>query len=223
MSTVEQRLYLLRHAESQTVTEDGRLRSGGDVPLTERGHQMARALAPYFAPLRLTRFHSSDQLRARQTAQKAGGEGVTVIAHAALREISVGDGEGQDAATAFAAVPGFLFDPDVAMPGGETPRQVRERAGRELDRLLGEEAGAPAVAIVGHGNMNRMLLSHMLGLELRNALRIRQDWAGVNVLERRDGAWSVGALNWNLGGMREFGLTRRVDGVAPEVWQRLGR
>jgi phosphoserine phosphatase len=223
MGAIEQRLYLIRHAESQTVTEDGRLQSGGDVPLTERGHQMARALAPCFAPLGLTRIHSSDQLRARQTAQGAGGEGVTVIAHPALREISVGDGEGVDAATAFAAVPGFLFDPDVAMPGGETPRQVRQRAGWELDRILGEEAGAPAVAIVGHGNMNRMLLSHLLGLELARALRIRQDWAGVNVLELRDGTWGIGALNWNLGGMREFGLTRRVDGVAPEVWQRLGR
>ena len=112
--------------------------------------------------------------------------------HTPLREISVGDGEGMDAAIAFSAVPGFLRDPDVAMPGGEAPRQVRERAGRELDRILIEQADAPVVAVVGHGNMNRMLLSHLLGIELERALRIRQDWAGVNVLERRDGAWTIG-------------------------------
>ncbi len=222
-SAVAQRLVLMRHAESETVTPDGRMQSGGDVPLTERGWKMARALAPFLAPLGLTHVHASDQLRARQTAQAAGGDRVTVIAHPALREISVGDADGTDAAAAFAAVPGYLRDPDIAMAGGESPRQVRERASAELARILDDEAGASAVAIVGHGCLNRMLLSHLLELELTRALRIRQDWTGVNVLERRDGAWQMGALNWNPGGMREFALTRRVDGVAPEVWQRLGR
>jgi broad specificity phosphatase PhoE len=223
MGAVEQRLFLVRHAESETVTEDGRMQSGGDVPLTDRGWAMARALAPFFAPLGLARVHTSDQLRARQTAQGAGGEQITVVPHRALREISLGATDGADAAAAFAASPTFLRDPDVAMPDGETPRQVGERAGAEVRRILADERDVPAVAVVGHGCLNRMLLSHLLDLPITRALRIRQDWTGVNVLERRDGAWQLGALNWNPGGMREFSLTRRVDGVAPEVWQRLGR
>ena len=74
-----------------------------------------------------------------------------------------------------------------------------------------------------NGCLNRMLLSHLLGLEITRALRIRQDWGAVNVLERRDGEWRPGTLNFNVSGMREFALTRRVAGVTPEVWQRLGR
>jgi broad specificity phosphatase PhoE len=223
VATIEQRLFLLRHGESQTVTTDGRLRSAGDMPLTERGAAVARSLAPLFAPLELGRIHTSDQLRAVQTAQGVGGDGIEIVRHAALREISLGAGEGRDAAAEFAAAPGFLYDPDVALPGGETPRQVRARAAAEVGEILNREGDAQPVVIVGHGCLNRMLLSHLLGLEISRALRIRQDWGAVNVLERRGGEWRLGALNFNVGGLREFALTRQVTGVRPEVWQRLGQ
>ena len=223
MAATEQRLFILRHGESQTVTTDGRLRSAGDMPLTERGTAVARSLARLFAPLELARIHASDQLRAVQTAQGIGGDGIEVVRHAALREITLGASEGRDAATEFAAAPGFLYDPDVALAGGETPRQVRERAAAEIGEILTREGDAQPVVIVGHGCLNRMLLSHLLGLEISRALRIRQDWGAVNVLERRGGEWRLGTLNFNVGGLREFALTRQVAGVRPEVWQRLGQ
>jgi broad specificity phosphatase PhoE len=223
VAAIEQRLFLLRHGESQTVTSDGRLNSAGDMPLTERGAAVARSLAPLFAPLQLSRIHASDQLRAVQTAQGVGGDGSEVVRHAALREITLGTAEGRDAATEFGAAPGFLYDPDVALAGGETPRQVRDRAAAEFGEILAQEGDARAVVIVGHGCLNRMLLSHLLGLDISRALRIRQDWGAVNVLERRSGEWRPGALNFNVGGLREFALTRQVAGVRPEVWQRLGQ
>lgn len=223
MATIEQRLFILRHGETQTITADGRLCSGGDVPLTERGSEVARSLAPLFAPLALERIHASDQLRAVQTAQAIGGDGVEVVRHPALREISLGASERRDAASEFAAAPRFLRDPDVAMPGGETPRQVRDRAAAEIGRILEREGAARPVVVVAHGCLNRMLLSHLLGLEISRALRIRQDWCAVNVLERRGGEWRMGTLNFNVGGLQEFALTRQVTGVTPEVWQRLGR
>jgi phosphoserine phosphatase len=223
VAAIEQRLLLLRHGESQTVTSDGRLSSAGDMPLTERGAAVARSLAPLFAPLELARIHASDQLRAVQTAQGVGGDAIEVVRHAALREISLGTAEGRDAAAEFAAAPGFLYDPDVALPGGETPRQVRARAAAEVGDILTREGDTQPVVIVGHGCLNRMLLSHLLGLEISRALRIRQDWGAVNVLERRGGEWRLGALNFNVGGLREFALTRQVTGVRPEVWQRLGQ
>jgi broad specificity phosphatase PhoE len=223
VAAIEQRLFILRHGESQTVTTDGRLRSAGDMPLTERGAAVARSLAPLFAALQLQRIHASDQLRAVQTAEGVGGDGIEVVRHAALREITLGASEGRDAATEFAAAPGFLYDPDVALADGETPRQVRARAAAEIGEILKREGDARPVVVVGHGCLNRMLLSHLLGIEISRALRIRQDWGAVNVLERRGGEWRLGALNFNVGGLREFALTRQVSGVRPEVWQRLGQ
>jgi broad specificity phosphatase PhoE len=223
VSAVEQRLFIARHAETQTVGGDGRLHSAGDVPLTVRGRSQADALGRAFAPARLTRVHSSTQARAIETAQRLGGAGASVASHVELQEISLGDAEGAPAREAFAAAPGYLTDPDVGLAGGETPRQVLARVGPAIDRILAAEAASPSVAVVGHGCVNRMLLAYLLGLDLRRALRIRQDWSGVNVLERRDGRWELGALNWNEAGLAEFARTRGVAGVAPEVWERLGR
>jgi broad specificity phosphatase PhoE len=223
MARVEQRLYIARHAETETVTGDGRIQSAGMVPLTARGLTQADALGRFFAPAGLPRVHSSDQERAVRTAERLGGGGA-VVTHVALREILLGEAEGAPAKDAFAAAPGYLVDPDVRLAaGGETPREVLARVGQEVETILAAEAGEPVVAVVGHGCVNRMLLAHLLGLGPRQALRLRQDWSGVNVLERLDGRWELGALNWNPDGVAEFARTRGVAGVAPEVWQRLGR
>jgi alpha-ribazole phosphatase len=224
MARVEQRLFIARHAETETVTRDGRIQSAGMVPLTERGLAQADALERFFAPAELSRVHSSDQERAMRTAERLGGGRATVVTHVALREISLGEAEGAPAKQAFAAAPGYLIDPDVRLAaGGETPREVLARVGQEVETILAAEAGEATVAVVGHGCVNRMLLAHLLGLDPRQALRLRQDWSGVNVLERLDGRWELGALNWNPDGVAEFARTRGVAGVAPEVWQRLGR
>jgi len=95
--------------------------------------------------------------------------------------------------------------------------------GRAVTEILTRETDSTAVAVVGHGCANRMLLAHLLDIDLRRALRLRQDWAGVNVVECLDGRWELGTLNWNPGGVAEFARTRGMTGVAPEVWQRLGR
>ncbi len=188
------------------------------------GLAQADALGRHFAPAGLRRVHSSDQERAIQTAQRLGGERAAVTTHPELREILLGEAELAPASEAFAAAPGYLVDPDVRLAaGGETPREVLARVSAAIEAILAAEDGEPAAAVVGHGCVNRMLLAHLLRLDPRRALRIRQDWSAVNVLERRHGRWEVGALNWNPDGVAEFARTRGTAGVAPEVWQRLGR
>jgi broad specificity phosphatase PhoE len=225
MAPVGQRLFLARHAETITVTGDGRLQSAGMVPLTERGRRQADSLGRAFAAARLRRVHSSTQARAMETAQRLAGAQAELLTHRELEEISLGKAEGAPARDAFAGRPGYLSDPDVCLEGGETPRQVEARVGPAIEEILRTEAdaGQAVVAVVGHGCVNRMVLAHLLGLDLRRALRIRQDWSGVNVLERRRGRWEIGALNWNPGGLPEFARTRGMAGVAAEVWERLGR
>ncbi len=220
---VQRRLLLARHAEAETITSDGRVQSAGAVPLTERGRAQADALAQFFAAARLHRVHSSTQARAIETAQRLAGPDVDLLTHADLEEIRLGRAEGTPARQAFAAAPLYLRDPDVALEGGETPRQVFDRVGPAIDRILAAEAGEPVVVVVGHGCVNRMLLAYLLDLELARALRLRQDWSAVNVLEHRGGRWELGALNWNVNGLAEFARTRSEPGVAPAVWEQLGR
>lgn len=218
---VERRLYLVRHGEADMITPDGRMRSHAPVGLTARGRAQAKALARRFRPLRLARVHASDLARALETARVLGA-GAPVRRWPDLREISLGRLEGAPAADALAAEPRFLVDPDAALDGGESVAAVAARAVPALGRLLDEDGGGDVV-VVAHGAVNRALVGALLGLPLRDALRLRQDWACVNVLERAGGRWWAGALNWTPLGLGELRLTRPAGRVDEDIWRRLGR
>jgi len=218
---IERRLYLLRHAEAPNVTADGRLVSSGASPVSERGRAQADALGARFSEVDFGTVHASDMPRAAETAKRlAGDRGVEL--HEELREISLGDLDGALAEEVFSTAPRFLSDPAASLPGGESPLEVRDRAGPLLERVLAEEGGRDVV-VVAHGGVNRVLIGSLLGLGLERALRLRQDWASVNVLEHAGGRWWVGCLNWTPWGLEEFDHTRRVTALSEEHWLRMGR
>jgi len=218
---VERRLYLLRHAETDMVDGEGRMWSDAEKPLTERGRRQAEALRGLFSDVDLTCVHASPLARTRETAEILAG-GREVRPRAALREISLGECEGRLARDVFAIAPGFLGDPDARLPGGESFREVADRAEAEVAAILRDD-GTVEVAVVAHGAVNRGVLGRLLGLDDLEALRLRQDWACANVLEHAAGRWWAGALNYTPAGLDELDQTRRVVGLDPGLWRRLGR
>jgi len=60
-------------------------------------------------------------------------------------------------------LPSWNDDGFVAWPGGETLEQVLARTLGAVDRLTRESPGK-TILIVGHGGVNRILLSHFLGI-----------------------------------------------------------
>jgi broad specificity phosphatase PhoE len=105
--------------------------------------------------------------------------------------------------------PGFLIDPDAALPGGDSIREVSVRAGDALDEILASD-DAPEVVVVAHGGVNRGLLGRLLRIPMERAMLIRQDWAGVNILESSGDGWDVGALNWTPEGLGELAHAHRT-------------
>lgn len=93
---------------------------------------------------------------------------------------------------------------------------------RELAAVLDEDPGEDVV-VVAHGAVNRAILGRLLGLDDARALRLRQDWACVNVLERAGDRWWAGTLNHTPGGVGELGMTRDVAALDEDIWRRLGR
>jgi broad specificity phosphatase PhoE len=79
-----------------------------------------------------------------------------------LREINVGDRTGTSFDEA-RGLPDWSDDGFVAWPGGETFDQVLARALGAIERLTRESAGK-TILVVGHGGVNRILLSHFLGI-----------------------------------------------------------
>jgi len=154
--------YLVRHGESE-ANAARRFAGQSDSPLTERGRQQAEAVAVELANVKFDRIVSSDLSRTRETAEViAKRHGLQVEVLPELREIDVGDRTG----TAFdeaRGLPNWSDDGFVAWPRGETMDQVLGRTLGTIERLTRESPGK-TILVVGHGGINRILLSHFMGV-----------------------------------------------------------
>ena len=111
--------------------------------------------------------------------------------------------------------------PDAALPGGESLNTVAARASAALDEIL-EASDERDVVVVAHGGLNRGLIARLLGMPMDRAHRIRQDWACVNVLDRAEGRWWIGVLNWTPEGLGEIPIARGAL-IGDAALRRLGR
>ena len=154
--------YFVRHGESEGNA--ARIFTGQtDSPLTARGRQQAAVVAQELANVRFDRIVSSDLSRTRDTAAAiAKHHGIAVEVVPELREIDVGDRTGKTF-DEIKGLPSWNDDGFVAWPGGETLEQVLARTLGAVERLTRESPGK-TILIVGHGGVNRILLSHFLGI-----------------------------------------------------------
>jgi len=168
-------IWLVRHGET-TASRDGILAGWADLPLTERGEEQARSVAPALAGESFHGVWSSDLVRAVTTARLARGEPRT---DARLREINFGVLEGHAWQTLDPAYKqAFIEFNGFHPPGGESLAEVRTRVlaflaelpfGRHLlfthggvIRLLTRDAGhdgfQPTGTVVGLDLTNRRFL-----------------------------------------------------------------
>lgn len=168
MSTNEKtRVLLVRHGQSLGNAEH---RFGGHTatPLSELGRAQAAATARALASEGVTAIYSSDLLRALQTAEPLAREtGLPVRRTPAFRERSVGLMEGLTFEEAAAAHPDeyaalLRRDFEHVLRGGESYRQLLDRASRELDRAVESNRGG-GVAVFSHTGTICILALHVLG------------------------------------------------------------
>jgi broad specificity phosphatase PhoE len=143
-------VWLLRHAETEW-SRTGKHTSHTDIPLTDTGREIARALRPRFAERTFAGVLCSPMSRARETAELAGLECSGVRDD--LREWDYGEYEGITTPEIRETRPGWYLWRD-GCPGGETAADVGARA----DRIIGEvERIEGDVALVAHGHYLRVL------------------------------------------------------------------
>ena len=161
------RVLLIRHGQSQGNAER---RFGGHspTPLSALGRRQAEATARALVNERVTAVYSSDLLRAVETAEPlARAAGLEVMRTPALRERSVGLMEGLTFEEAAAAHPEeyaalLRRDFDRVLAGGESYRQLLDRAAAELDRAVGRHRGG-TVALFSHTGTICILALHLMG------------------------------------------------------------
>lgn len=193
------RVILARHGETRWNLE-GRFQGQQDTELSPRGWEQAHRLAAALAPVSLAAVYASPLARARETAAlAAGAHGLKVELIPAFREISHGSWEGRRHEEVAAADGERLrlwkTRPErVTMPGGESLKEVRERAWPALAALAARHAGE-TILVVAHDAVNKVLLAAALGLGEEAFWRIKQDNACLNVLEEAAGGFRVALLN----------------------------
>lgn len=157
-------LWLLRHGETEW-SRQGRHTGRTDVLLTDRGREMAAALAPVLAPVRFALVLCSPLRRASQTAELAGlldRDGCETMFDKDLSEWDYGDYEGLTTPQIREGSPGWTIwsgDP----PGGETGTEVAARADRVLAKVAGALPRGDVIAVC-HGHLGRALTARWLGL-----------------------------------------------------------
>ncbi len=163
-------LYLVRHGET-VYNVEGRI--GGDAPLTKKGHAQANALGRHFSTMVIPYLFTSTRQRSAQTAmpvlaeQERQGFVPTCMALAEFDEINAGICEGMQydeirerMSEIFAARARDKYN--YVYPKGEGYASLKSRVDRGLKKALFLSGNAPAIMIVGHQAINRMILSHFL-------------------------------------------------------------
>jgi alpha-ribazole phosphatase len=183
--TEKTRVHLIRHGE---VEGHDRYNGQRDVNLTRKWVEQYHLLKPRLDPDRITACYTSDLSRTRRGGEILGCYlGVEPIPVKALRELHSGAWEGLSAAevreTRLEEWQARLADPvDYRIPGGESLADLASRVlpafGEIVERHRGEE-----VLVVGHGGVNRVILSNLLGSPLAKLFNIDQSYCCLNIVD----------------------------------------
>ena len=143
-------IWLLRHAETEW-SRTGKHTGRTDIPLTDKGREVARALRARLEGRSFALVLCSPLSRARETAQLAGLEPSALDDD--LLEWDYGEYEGLTTPDIRAQRPDWYLWRDGA-PGGESPDDAAARCDRVIARLRSTEGD---VAVVAHGHVLRAI------------------------------------------------------------------
>jgi broad specificity phosphatase PhoE len=197
------RVLLIRHGQSEGNAE-GRFGGHTATPLSARGRLQAEATARALSAENITAIYTSDLSRAVETAMPlARLTKLDVERTDAFRERSVGVMEGLTFEEAAAQHPEqyaalIRRDFDHVLLGGESYRQMLDRASRLLDRAIEEHKGG-RICVFSHTGTICILTLHLMGA--LDAPELKPVWittanCGITRFElRSDGFVRVLAVN----------------------------
>jgi probable phosphoglycerate mutase len=204
------RIYLVRHGDVTYFDEYGQPFRPDTVPLNATGKKQAEAVARDLASVPLDRVLTSDLPRCVETAAiLTAGRGLQVDNSPALREIRPGrlaDLPRETAAKVFVEAFSGGLDRDTRFLNGES-------FGSLVDRVMPcflEQLADPNwrhLLMVAHGGVNRVILTHALGVGLAGFGTFEQDPCCLNIIDvANDGRFLLRLLNYTPYNTTKVGL-----------------
>lgn len=186
------RLIFIRHGHTAWNDTDGpgqRFRGIIDLPLAPEGVAQAQATAQRLAHLPLAAIYTSPLGRSQHTAQLlAEAHGLAPQPLPGLGSMNYGDWAGQlnsDVARRWPEIyRDWRRDPfSVQVPGGESARDLRERAVAAVHHILSQHSDGETIALVSHQIVTKSLVCALLGLSGPTFWRIGQDLCNLTCLD----------------------------------------
>lgn len=181
------RLFLVRHGET-VWNKETRLQGGGsDIELNDEGKAQARKAAEALKGERLGAIVSSTLKRAIYTAEAiATYHKMRVQTYPELKEIDAGKIDGLTGEEIHRIHPEFFKQwasgEIERIPGGESLREVQERAWRVVENL--KKLYSPGkVVLVSHTFVTSTIICRALGVDLYRSRRMTASNGGISLLE----------------------------------------
>jgi broad specificity phosphatase PhoE len=182
------KLILIRHGETEWNKQRRIQGCRSDTRLNPKGLEQADRLAEVLRKERMEAIYSSPMKRASETAQViADACKMPVHVFNELREIDAGELDG-------------LFERELTgpyetawkefrngnaltpLPGGESLQDLHKRTSWAVDRMLEKHIDGTAV-VIAHLLSNLVIICQVLGINLGQIARLKQDPASITVLE----------------------------------------
>jgi len=191
------RLLLVRHGLTDAVGTTLAGRAAG-WRLNAEGRRQVRRLAEALAETAVHAVYCGPLERALETAAAiAEHRPVSPSVREALDEVDYGDWTGRSFAQLAAMHEWERFNrrrSALRIPAGECLHEVQARIVAEMDGLASRHPGQ-TVALVSHGDVIKSAIAHTLGMPLDLLMRFEILPASVSVIERREWATTVLAVN----------------------------
>jgi len=181
------RLLLVRHGITE-FNSTQRFAGYSDVELSTAGYRQVERLRDRLANEKIDAIYSSDLRRALVTAEAvSSGHNVEIVTCSELREINYGELEGltfEEISRRYPEVAELVtnFSHRLRFPGGESFEELVERASKFLDKLK-RHTPSQTILVVSHSGPLRVLVCHLLGIDLSHWRQIRLDNASLSIVE----------------------------------------
>ena len=181
------KLLLVRHGNTK-LNSAGRYWGRTDVELSATGIRQAQRLRDRLATQKIDAIYTSNLQRASVTAEIiATNHQVDIETCPELREINFGKIEGltfKEISRLYPEVTRLWSTWSLALkyPGGESVTELNNRVSKFLERLE-KHTPEETILIVAHSAPLRLLICHLLGIDMRHWRQFRLDLASLSILE----------------------------------------
>ncbi len=175
---------LVRHGES-LYNREGKVQGHTNSPLTALGREQARRVAEVLKDRGVEAIYTSDLARALETARIIGEVlGLEPVVLEGFREIALGEWEGRPIDEIrredWENLERWYSRPmEARIPGAESLEDFRKRVLATFQGVL-EEHPEGRIALVSHGGVLSVIVSHVLGLDLNNLWHFRLNNASLS-------------------------------------------